>query len=45
LNIHRRITINKFEFGDSSKTSDGEGEFKSAIKEGVGIRGVVEGVQ
>jgi len=30
---------------DSSKTSYGESEFKSSTREGVGIRGVVEGVQ
>jgi hypothetical protein len=45
LDIHRRTIINKFEFGDLNKTSNGEGKFKFAIIEGVGIRGVVEGVQ
>jgi hypothetical protein len=44
LNIHRIITINKFEYGDSSITSDGEGEFKFATREGLVIRIVAEGV-
>jgi hypothetical protein len=34
LDTHRRTIVNKFEFGDSSKTLNGEGEFKFTTKKG-----------
>jgi hypothetical protein len=37
LDTHRRTIVNKFEFGDSSKTLNGKGEFKFTTIEGAGI--------
>jgi hypothetical protein len=45
LDTHIKIISNKSEYGDLNRISNGEGKFKFATKEGVGIRGVVEGVQ
>jgi hypothetical protein len=45
LDTHRRTRVNKSKFGDSSRTLDGESEFKSTTREGAGIIRVVEGVQ
>jgi hypothetical protein len=45
LDTHKKTIINKYECGDLNKASNGEGKFKFATREGVGIKGVVEGVQ
>jgi hypothetical protein len=42
LDTHKKTIINKSEFGDLNKASNGEGKFKFATREGVGIKGVVE---
>jgi hypothetical protein len=45
LDIHKRTIVNKFEFGDSSRTADGEGKFNFKTKEGAKVGGIITGVQ
>jgi hypothetical protein len=36
--------VNKYEFGDSSKTLNGKGEFKFTTREGVGVGEITKGI-
>jgi hypothetical protein len=44
LSTHRRTIVNKSEFGDSSKTLNGEGEFKFTTREGAGVAKIAKGI-
>jgi len=45
LEIHKRTIVNKIEYGDSSRTANGEGKFKFKTKEGAGVGGIIMEVQ